>query len=262
MDKYIRVYKALLKMNLSQLLIYRANFFNSLISTIAYGIFSFVYVLMLTARSSVVYGWSRDELILLMALYNIVIGGFFHMVFSRNFDRFSDTIHFGRLDTILLKPIDSQFLMSTRVFSFTQVSRMLMGAAVAVYIIQKNQIIITIGQLFSFIILSLFGVILLYSIWFMVMTLTVKYTRLSNLVNLLYHLNDLSRFPSEMYRAVRNYLFFVIPYTLILVTPVSTLLRRANPLEIGELLIIALVFLFLSRKVWQFTLRSYTSAGG
>ncbi len=260
MRHYLNVYKMLLKINFSRLIAYRANFTNGIISSTGYGIFSFLLIILLTSRSPIVFGWKREELIFLMGVYNIVIGGVFHGIFSRNFDEFAETIDLGKLDGILLKPIDPQFLMSCSIIMFTQVSRFLMGIVVCAYIIITYNFPITGNGIIAFIVLSLFGIIILYSFWYGVMTLTIWNPRLSNLVDLMYHMNDLTRFPPKMFRTVKNYLFFIIPYTFIIVTPTKALLQQLTFMDTIELVFFSFFLFFLTRKFWQFALRSYTSA--
>ena len=260
MRYYLRILAILMRLNLSRFLAYRMNFINTVVTSIAYGIFSFVYILILTSRTPTVFGWRREELILLMALYNIVIGGFFHMFFSRNFDLFAESIHLGKLDTVLLKPIDSQFSMSFGVISYANLTRVAIGFIVAIYIISVTHMKVTLFDLVAFVALSIFGILLLYSIWFTVLTVTIWFSRLTNLVVLLYHLNDIARFPPEMLRGLGNFSLFLIPYTLILVTPTKAILERLTGWEIGYLLFLSLIFFYISRKFWQFALRFYTSA--
>lgn len=260
MRHYFTVYVTLLRLNLARLLAYRGNFINSLIASIVWGTFSFIFIFLLTSKTSSIYGWTRDELILLMALYNIVIGGIFHMFFSRNFDKFSVTVHLGQLDQILLKPIDSQFLLSSLNIGFTQISRIIMGLGVAIYIINKIKLPVTLIHIGEFIALSIVGLILLYSIWFLVLTLTIWFSRLSNLVDLLYHLNDLTRFPPQMFNSIKNYAFFILPYTLILVTPTKAMLHNLTLVDTAELLFFSLTLFYLSRRFWKFALKYYTSA--
>ncbi len=260
MKQYIDTFKALLRLNVSRYLAYRANFVNSLFSSLIWSIFSFLYIILLTSKTPVVYGWTRNQLILLMGLYNIVIGGFFHGFFSRNFDRFSEKIHMGKLDAILLKPIDSQFSMSFELVAYTQFARLFVGLGVSVYIIQADHIKVTMAGLLGFCLLSVFGITLLYSIWYIVMTFTVWYTKLSNLTDLLYHLNDISRFPPKMFSGLKAFGLFLIPYTLLLITPTKTLIQHITFLDAIELIILSVSFLILSRKFWRFALKSYTSA--
>src|SRR3989338_5044991 len=173
MKHYIRVYVMLLKMNMSKLLMYRANFVNSLISSLVWCVFSFVFIILLTSKTTVIHGWTRGELILLMALYNIIIGGIFHTLFSSNFHRFSNIIHFGQLDSFLLKPLDSQFLLSSQSINYTSLARIIIGIIVSIYISAQINLHVNIVNILMFIFLSIAGLILLYSIWFVVLTTTI-----------------------------------------------------------------------------------------
>jgi len=260
MKYYLKVYKALLRLNLARLMIYRTNFYNMLISSLGYSFLSFFSIIFLTHNNPVLFGWKREELILVMAFYNITIGGLFHMIFSHNFHFFSETIHYGRLDSVLLKPLDSQFLLSLSRIAFVQVFRILIGIGVSIYIITTYHMTVTWFGILGFIIFSFFGLIILYSIWFIVMTLTVWNSRLSNLVDLLYHLNDFARFPPEMYRFAKNYLFFVIPYTLIVIAPTKAILAKLSYLEMLATVFFTVFLFYFARKFWHHALKSYTSA--
>ena len=74
MKKYVNIYKRLLSMNASVLLAYRGNFMNSVLASLLWCAFSFVSILLLTSRSPDVFGWTRDQLMLLTAMYSVVVG--------------------------------------------------------------------------------------------------------------------------------------------------------------------------------------------
>ena len=260
MKQYIVIYKKLLQLNFAMLVAYRANFINSIISTIGWGLFSIISIFLLTSRSSSLYGWTRAELLFLTAGYNIIIG-FFHMLFSRNFERFSQIIHFGQLDNILVKPKDSQFLLSFWLVNYTSIFRVLLGVIFVFYLSSSVNINFSFLTIVSFLILSIAGIALLYSVWFMISTLMIWFTSLSNLIDLLYDLNGLTRYPAEMYRGVGQFLlFFLFPFTLMVVLPVKVLLQKILPGEALLLLCVSFLFVLLSRFFWRFALRYYTSA--
>lgn len=259
MRYYFSVYKTILKLNFSQLLVYRANFYNALVSGVGYTILSFLIIVLLTSKTPIVFGWKREELLFLMGIYNILVGGIFHICFSKNFNFFAQTIDLGKLDPILLKPINDRFLMSCMRVNFVNVIRIFIGLAVVIYIVFAFNIKIKLYQYVLFLSLSFFSLLLLYSIWFTVMTLTIWNTRLSNLVNLLYQLNDFSKFPPQVFYA-KNYLFFIIPYTFIIAAPTKVLLQKVNSYDIVGLIFLSLVFYLLSVSFWNFALKFYTSA--
>lgn len=259
MKKYLRIYKTLLLLNLSTLIAYRANFVNSLISSLAWGSFSIISVLLLTAKNSTVYGWSKEELLILIGAYNIFVG-IFHLLFSRNFDRFSTLIHYGQLDSILVKPLNSQFLLSLWFFNYTSLFRVLLGIFFTAYMLIQIHAVVSLTALIGFFIFGIFGILSLYSVWFIIVTITIWFTRLSNLIELLYSINGMTRFPQEMFRGLKIGFFFLLPITLVITTPTKILLNKLSVVDLLLLFIFSLVLFYLSRKFWNFALRFYTSA--
>lgn len=258
MKRYLRIYLLLLKLNFATLVEYRANFINSVLATITWGGMSVFSIYLLTARVSSVYGWTREELIFLTAVYNIVFG-LFHMLFSRNFDRFSRVIHFGQLDSILVKPADSQFLLSFWFINYTSLIRIILGIVICLVLLHQFGITITFFTLLQFLLFLIVGVFIAYSVWFLFMPLTVWFTRLSNIVDLLYQINGLGRYPPEM---VQNGFFLVIllPIFFVVATPTKILLQTVTIYDVLGSLCFAAILLVISRKFWQFALRFYTSA--
>src|SRR5436189_2395165 len=111
MKRYFTIYWMLIKINFSKMFAYRANTVNGLVSSMVWSSFVIFSIVLLSSKTSHIFGWTRDELLVLAGTYNIVYG-IFYLFFSRNFEEFSTNIHFGKLDALLTKPIDSQFLMT------------------------------------------------------------------------------------------------------------------------------------------------------
>ncbi|MDO8609466.1 MAG: ABC-2 family transporter protein [bacterium] len=262
MKQYWNVYKMLCKLNFSKLLAYRGNFINSLISSTGYGLLSFLIIVILTAQTPMVFGWKREEIILLMGVYNMLVGGVYSMFIVRNFDRFVENVDMGRLDSYLMKPIDSQFLLSFFNIAYVQIVRIIMGFTITVYMLFILHIRVSILQILLFLFLSFFSLMLLYSLWYLVMTLTIWNTKLSNLVDLMYRFNDLARFPPKMFDAVKSYFIFIIPYLFIIVTPVKVILQKVAMFDVAGLIFFSILLFYISRKFWIFALKSYTGASG
>lgn len=262
MKRYLKVYCKLLQLNLSVLLTYRANFINSAISSIGWGTLTFAVIILLTSRVNSIYGWTRNDMIMLTAGYNIVIGTF-HLFFSRNFERFSTVINRGLLDSILIKPIDAQFLLSFWIVNYTSAFRVFVGVLVMLYMLSLSHIPLTIGAIIGFILFMVLGVIILYSTWFMFSTIIIWQTTLSNIVGMLYQINTIAGYPQEFYRGVSTSLsVMVLPLALIVAVPVKTLTHKITMTESLQIIVLATAFLFISRRFWKFALRFYTSASG
>lgn len=260
MKRYFAIYKAILIINLNNLFAYRGNFLNSILSSFVWGLFSIVSIILLTTRVNSLFGWSRDEIIILTAIFAIVIG-LFYMFFSRNFEYFSRIVYLGQLDSFLLKPIDSQFFLSTRFVNYASFIRILMGTILMIYLLQKNKIEINLINVLLFVVFLICGIILMYSIWYIVITTTIWASRLSNIVELLYSTASISKYPPEMYKEISFYLFlFLLPLILVIATPVRFLFGRFDVQTALVMIVLTAVLLVVSRKWWKFALKHYTSA--
>lgn len=260
MGRYIRIYRELLRLNLEALLAYRSNFINSVLSSIAWGIFSLLTIIFLTYRTQTVFGWTREEILLLTGAYSILIG-VFHTLFSRNFERFSRLVLFGQLDSILVKPIDPQFLVSFWQVNYAGIFRVLIGSAYIIYLVRTLGIHVPILVFVGFLFFLFTGILLLYSMWFIASTITIWFPRLTNIVDVMYTISSISRFPREVYQQLSWYIFlFLAPLTFIIVTPVRTLLQDATLGDSAGLIAFSIALFVISRKFWRFALRYYTSA--
>lgn len=262
MRYYLKVYLAHIKINFSQLSAFRGNFINSVISSSAWGIFSVLSIIVLTSRADSVYGWTRQEIILLTGVYSLLLG-VFHTLFTRNFEKFSEIIHYGKFDLMLTKPIDSQFLMTCQKIGFTSLSRVVIGIFVIVYIAGTYSLTVNIQTIVLFTFFMLLGLILLYTVWLLVLTITIKYTKLSNLPEFMFSLTSVGRYPQEILKEGFYSLFLLFfPLTLIVNIPVKLMVNKQIHNDLFITIATTLLLVYLSRIVWQYALRSYTSAGG
>lgn len=260
MKRYFSVYRMLLRMNFSMLVGYRENFYNSLLASLAWGSFSLYSIVLLTSKSSMIFGWKREEMLLLNGVYGIIIS-LFHMQFSKNFERFSEIIHMGQLDSILVKPMDSQFLVSFWLFGYASISRTIIATGYTVYVASMMHIPFSLSRIAGFMTLAVLGLVTLYSIWFIIITFTVWFTRLHNLTELMFTITGAARYPQEIMRQMNQYIFlFLFPITLIITLPTKAYLNRLGSGEFVAIGILSGVLFVSSRAFWRFALRSYTSA--
>jgi ABC-2 type transport system permease protein len=259
MKRYIRIYLKLMDLNFSTLIAYRNNLINSFMSSIAWGAFSFISIIVLTSQTKSVFGWKSEEIILLTAIYSIIIG-VFHTMFSRNFENLPNTILYGKMDSILAKPVDSQFLSSCFNISYTPLVRIVFGGIATGILLHSLHIVIGISDILVFVCMIGCSILLLYSIWSIVVTTLFWNPRLSNVVDVMYTVTGMARYPGEMYKNIRSELFIaILPLTFVAVTPVKVLIRTYGLYDVVGLMGCAVVLLFISRIYWKFALRFYSS---
>lgn len=260
--RYFRIYKTILKLNFSYLTAYRGNMVNGLIANSVWGFFSLLLIIILTAKTPSVFGWTRQELFLLFGIYNIFTS-VFQFFFARGFDRFSEIVNRGRLDSVLLKPVDSQFLMSVSYINLPVLLRIFLGGGFIAYVLMQMHYLPTLTQFFFTLILMAASIMVLYSMWYVVSTCLIWWSNLTNLVGLMYEINGITRYPQEMYRSISPILFYtILPLTLVATIPTQALIGKATLNNMFLLIFFAVFLLFVSRVFWQYTLRFYVSAGG
>lgn len=262
-NRYIRVYKAFLKINISQVAAYRMDaLFGSIMASTCWSIFQITAMYLVTLHIKSAFGWTREELIMLSGVYSICVG-FFSLVFMRAFSELAEIINRGWLDMYLMKPIDSQFTISVHSMSLTSGIRLILGVIIAMIVGVLVGIQPTASNILAFTALLMAGSLLLYSVLYIVATVLIWSPQLDNMVDLFYALRAIGRYPSGMYETAGLFVFLLAaPFALPISVPVKALLGTATQVEIIELVTLSMIAFIASRIFWKFALRSYTSASG
>ena len=183
------------------------------------------------------------------------------MFFSKNFDRFSHVIQYGELDGLLIKPINTQFALSFWYISYHSIVRVLLSVFYTGFALSLAHISVNVESIALFLFAGLFGIIILYAVWYLVMTLIIWFPDVYNMVELLFAVDTLSRYPPQVLWTMRVAAFFIFfPMTLIVSVPTKVLLHTVTAVDMTILMGFAVVLFYLSKIFWLFALRYYTSA--
>lgn len=258
MKRYANLYKQILKLSIAQAFIYPQNFWIWTIVDILWAIVGIGFFRVLLFAIPQISGWTFETMALslgMLYLLNAIVWG----IFWGNMFEIPQDINKGNLDLYLLKPVNSQFLISTRYISLNLLPSIASGIFLLWYGFHVNHIQIREALIIP---IALFSAsVISYSIWFMMVTLAFYFNRLLNIVHVFPHALDVSRYPVTIFRPSVQFLFtYIIPFALMGFLPAEIILGRKSPFEL--LLPIALSFflLFLSHKFWNFSLRRYSSA--
>ncbi|MEK9143781.1 MAG: ABC-2 family transporter protein [Patescibacteria group bacterium] len=260
MKKLLKLWLALVRINFSNFIIYRGNFWGTAVVSLGWAVFSVVSMLLLISNVTLIFGWTQVELLILTGVYS-VIAGLFHIFFTANFWHMPRIIHLGQLDGVLLKPVNSQFLLSVRYINFPTFPRVIAAVLFIFYLLSSNNIEVTFLQWIYFIVLSLFGLLLFYSVWYIFMTILLWQSHLTNLTDLLFRVMDTAKYPKEMYENLGQYIsIFLLPFVLTITLPTKVLFGRASFADASIILVVSVCLFFFSKFFWRYALRHYTSA--
>lgn len=252
-----RVYRQLFLMNLQLLMAYRVNFFNKIISSLCWGLFMFYSSYMLTYNVTNIFSWPKESILVLTGVISIILG-FFHSFFTPNFDNFTRLTYTGSLEGILIKPFDSQLLLTIYFVQFPSLIRIVMGI---LFLTTLQTVHYSVFSVVLSLVFMLFGLLLLYSFWFCILCITVWLPRLSNIKELMFSVTGSMRIPSDAYFNISPIFWIIlIPILSIAQVPTRTLLGIASWQEQCALIAFAFGGLLLSRIIWFHARRVYSGS--
>ncbi|NBD16200.1 MAG: ABC transporter permease [Cyanobacteria bacterium] len=256
--RYLKVLRLFWTSAISAELEYRLNFLIAALSSLV-NLSGSLFSLFLFYRTGYTFqNWSWEEAMVVLGLFTL-LQGFAATFLIPNLNRIVDQVQYGTLDYILLKPISSQFWLSARTISPWGTPDLVFAIALIAY--AGNRLDLNLANYFISIIPITFGLISLYSLWFMLGATSIWFVKIYNVTEVLRGLLDAGRFPIVAYPAVYRFFFtFIIPVAFLTTIPAETMLGRSEVSWILGAGFLACFLLILSALFWQFALRFYTSA--
>lgn len=215
-------------------------------------------------------GWGQYEFFVFLAT-TMFVNSLVQAFFMPNAQEFSELIRTGNLDFALLKPIDTQFLISLRRIEWSALANFFTGAGMLAFSLWKlttrdvNPLVISpfVYVLYPFYILC--GIGILYSLMISLAATSIWLGRNQTLYNFWFYITNFSRYPMEIYQSfypLQWFFTFLIPILIVVNVPARMM---AMPLSSDWLLpafaIVATIgSLIASRAVFQLSLKSYRSA--
>lgn len=261
MHKYFRLYRFQIRIAIKRLVLFRINTVGMVLATSCWSILILSTVFLTTRNVTSVFGYTPQELLTLGAV-QVIFLGFFHSIFAKNIEEIPDIINKGRLDSVLLRPLDDQYGVSFALVYPATMIRVLIGVGALVYMHTVGALVVpSVWNILLFFTLLMVSEFLIYSVWFFIATTLIWFPTMENIVELLYNLNVTSRYPYEFYREIGfTVALFTFPFSIALVIPMKALMGTVTIGEVGILVLSTFVFLLFSRKFWKWSLRHYTSA--
>ncbi|MEW6737538.1 MAG: ABC-2 family transporter protein [Acidobacteriota bacterium] len=259
MIRYLRLIAIFISNTFSVQLEYRANFLiNLLASMLDIGANLFAISLFFTSNESFG-GWSYAEAAVVLGVF-VTVEGFISSCLYPNLNRISEHIRMGTLDFLLLKPIDSQFVISTRNIYILRFADMLLGLIVIYWALQQLPAVTTINLLLAALLL-ISGLVMVYSLWFLLATMSFWFVKVENITELFNTFFSAGRLPITAFPTwIRRILTYVVPIAFITTVPAQALTGQLNPWNVLVSIVLALALFICSRTFWYFALRNYTSA--
>ncbi len=276
---YTAVFFTFARNSLIRDMTFRGNFLLDCISSLAWLLMNLGFYLLVFhhVRSiGVSTGWGANEFYVFLAT-TWIINSIVQSFLMPNAQEFSELIRTGGLDFALLKPIDTQFLISFRRVEWASLSNLAMGIVILIVALWRLQ-----GRsdppwhldpaiaLLYFVYLVC-GVVLFYSLIICLAATSIWLGRNQSLYDFWFYITNFARYPMEIYQSGWGlplwFVFtFICPILVIVNVPARLLAQPLVPRQGWEWGLAAFAFaatiasLAISRWVFQKALRSYSSA--
>lgn len=258
MRRYLRVLGLLWSAALAAEMEYRVNFILATLTSLG-NLLGSLFGLFLFYRTGYTFeGWSWEEALIVLGIFT-VLQGFSSTFLAPNLNSIVKHVQQGTLDFVLLKPIDSQFWLSSHTLSPWGLPDLVFGGVLIGY--AGGRLGLGLGNYLLSAVPLLFGLASLYSLWFMLGATSIWFVKIYNVTEVLRGLLEAGRYPMVAYPTAYRFFFtFVVPVAFLTTVPAEAMLGRVQAGWVLGAGVLALGLLFVSRLFWQFALRFYTSA--
>ena len=228
LKKYLSLYNAFFKASFAADLEYRLNFLFLVIAEYIWYSTQLILFEVLYRHTKIIGNWNLDQMRVFIFLV-LFIDSIYMILWDPNFSAFTDNVRKGTLDLLLMKPINSMFMLSSQKISVAHIPCFFITAAGFIW---------SISQLGDFNWLKLFWLILLIPAGLSVIFCgrfslncsAILFTRADFLQYIWYSMFRLGLRPDAIYSGfIRFILIFIIPFAMIASIPARILLEPIQP---------------------------------
>jgi ABC-2 type transport system permease protein len=276
---YLKVFLTFAKNSLVRDMMFRANFVIEAISSLSWAMMNvgFYWIIFEHTRSiGAETGWGKYEFFVFMGT-TWIINSIVQTFFMPNSEEFSELIRTGGLDFAMLKPIDTQFLVSLRKVNWSGLANLLLGIVIVILSLWKlayrpddpwrlQPLALVLYPLYI-----ACGVAILYSLMISLAATSVWLGRNQTLYDFWFYITNFSRYPMEIYARgwglpLMVIFTFIIPVLVVVNVPARLLAQPLTPRASWEWPLAAFTLfatvgaLWGSRWIFTRSLRAYRSA--
>jgi ABC-2 type transport system permease protein len=260
--RYPALFAALWRNSITREMQFKTNFILWIIVEALWFALQLAFMSVVYGHTESIAGWNRWQVILLVGCSHF-IQQVFTAFFLTNISDISEHIRTGRLDFMLLLPVNTRFLISFRKVDLGAFFNATSAVGVMVWALRNLGHTPGPMEIASFLGLCLAGLIVHYSLMFLLSSAAFWIVRAQGVVWGYYNLFNIARIPEG---AIPQGLFrrvftLVLPMLLVSNVPSQTLLGTLRtPLHAALLVGLSLACFAVSEWVWRLALRRYSSA--
>jgi ABC-2 type transport system permease protein len=256
----LKLLSAFLKVNIQMSLAYRADTLVSILLNLMWLGWELLSLSIVFSNTTSLGGWGFGELIALLGVFRLVNMLMITLIWP-NTEKFNQSIRDGSMDYTILLPVNSLFLVTFSRITVWRFWDLILALILIVIGVNMAGDITTPLNILTFILLTVSGAIVIYSLWIVLIALTFWFTKFDNNVTILHALLDAGRYPVTVYPPwLQIIVTFVIPIAVATTVPLQALRGDLNIGRMVMFLAIGIASFLIASRVWKAGLKQYSGA--
>ncbi len=255
-----KLLSAFFKVNVQMALAYRADTVVSILLNLMWLGWELLSLNIIFSNTTTLGGWSLGDLIALLGVFRLVNTLMMALIWP-NTEKFNQSIRDGSMDYTILQPVNSMFLVTFSRITVWRIWDLVLAIVLIVIGINISGDTTSPLSILTFILLTVSGAVIIYSLWIVLIALTFWFTKFDNNVTILHALLDAGRYPVTVYPVwLRIIVTFVIPVAVATTIPLQALRGDLNLSQVILFFTVGVVSFLIASRVWKSGLKQYSGA--
>jgi ABC-2 type transport system permease protein len=256
----LKLLSTFLKVNIQMSLAYRADTVVNIALNLMWLGWELLSLNIIFNNTTSLGGWGFGELIALLGVFRLINTLMIALIWP-NTEKFNQSIRDGSMDYTLLQPVNSMFLVTFSRITVWRIWDLILATILIVVGVNMSGDITTPLSILTFILLTVSGAIVIYSLWIVLIALTFWFTKFDNNVTILQALLDAGRYPVTVYPVwLRIIVTFIIPIAVATTVPLQALRGELVFSRILMFIVIGIASFWVASQVWKAGLKRYSGA--
>jgi ABC-2 type transport system permease protein len=259
--RYRSIYAALWKNSVVREMQFKVNFLLWIVVELLWFALQLTFIAVIYSHTDHIGDWTKWQVVFLMGTSTFIQQLFSALLLS-NLVHLSEDIRTGKLDFMLLLPVNTRFLISLRQVDLGGFVNATVACGVMIYAGLQLNLHPRLDHCLGFLLLVLAGLLIHYSLMLMLASSSFWTVRAQGIVWGYYNLFNIARLPDAAFRGLFKVFFtYALPMLLVANVPAKLITRKlSSTWEMLLLVGMAALLFAISEFVWRWSIRHYTSA--
>jgi len=258
--RHARLWRACFALALVRETQFRVNILTTVVIGLVQVGIGLIPILLLFSYTGEVRGWSQADVIVLLGLHGTMTG-LLAMFVGRNMWEMTEYVTRGNLDLLLIRPVNTQFHVTTRWVRPDQAFNVVTGLIVTGFGIARTGTVPGAADRIQATIVFLAGFVLIACAWSALSYLAFWTHSVSTVIMFFQDVMQAGRYPVTFFPgAVRALFTAIVPLAFATTFPAQAITGGISWWLVGASVAFAIVAIALLRLLWNHAIRRYSSA--